>query len=323
MPNHHKGGSVEGRPDAIKQEIRNLITYWATEDREHQDMDRVSLAENLVHEIIHRGEIAPTVKTLMAYISTVRNLAKDDVDYPWSMSTLRDSKFALPIESIPYVVEVQHKQRSIEPVVEVSIRQAQWIGRLCKVVTNIEALAQISCYYALYERVTQKAGTSFDTSGPDSFLPHKEKVIGAFQNLLQAANFEAVKIAFDDAAGTKTSDDKQIIIKTVYLTRSNAAAVLTAEFEDDAGHKIGERDVIVKNLGTRVTVLAELTRLGLIKPQKTYPDGYINLRKSVAIEKPEAELLKLEDSLKTIVNEQTQNKDWKFNNHRFIAESVF
>jgi hypothetical protein len=312
MPNHHKGGSVDGRPASIKPEIRNLITNWATEDEQHKSMDRELLADELIDEIEKRGEIAPTVKTLKAMISTARNQGKEEADYPWSMSTLREAEFSLPLEAIPYVVKIQQKQKSIFPLGDVTIRQAQWIARLCKVVKDPESLSVISWYYALYERISNKAKTPFDTTKPDSVLPDKEKVIAAFQDLLEATDFKAYKLSFDDMATTKLVG-VAVIIKTIYLQSGNVFAVVSATFENENGQEIGKRFVIVKDFGVGNKVLPQLIQLGLLKKQKNFEDGYINLKKPVAIQIPQEEWIKIQNGIKSLVKRAKQEKEGKIN----------
>ena len=187
-------GSVNGRPKVLKPEIRNLIITWATET--HRLMDREALAEALIDEIERLGEDPPTIKTLIAMISTARSSEKERIDEPWSMSVLRDQGFSLAPDVIPYVVQVQQRQKNIPPLSEVSIRQAQWIARLCKIIPNIDDLAIISWYYTLYDRVSRKANTPFDTTKPDSVLPDKDKVIEAFSRLIRGSIIQSAKTHF-------------------------------------------------------------------------------------------------------------------------------
>jgi hypothetical protein len=293
-------GSVDGRPKALKPEIRNLITNWATEDVRYRDLDRELLADKLIDEIEGRGEIAPTVSTLKAYISTDRNQTRAAVDYPWSMSILRDTRFSLQSEVIPYVVEIQQKQKNIVPLGDVSIRQAQWISRLCKVVKDIDALSIISWYYALYERVTEKAGTQFDTTKPDNALPDKDKVVEAFQDLLQAASFKVSKPVFDDMATTKLSENKMMEIDTIWLESDSVIAVDKIPCKDNQGRKF-HNHLRIKNLGLQSKILPDLVKNGIIKKQKNYHSNvYLKLRKPIMIEIRPDELSKIDNFLKPL-----------------------
>jgi len=293
-------GRIPGSPKAIPDEIENLIINWATEDNIHKLQDRESLAWDLQEAIQKRGQKVPTLDTLKAKISTARNQQKEPSDYPWSMSTLRDPKFSLPPDVIPYVVKVQQKQKSMVPFADVSIRQSQWIARLCKVVPNIDNLAIISWYYTLYERVTNKAGTPFDTTKPDSVLPNKDKVIEAFQDLLEAASFKILKPIFDDMAVTKLSENRAKEIDTIWLDSDNVIAVEKIPCKDTAGHKFYNH-IMLKNLGLQSIMIPQLVNNGIIKKQKSYPSNiYITLRKPVMIEISPDELSQINNFLKSL-----------------------
>jgi hypothetical protein len=291
MPKHHEGGSVEGRSRAFPTAIRNLIVNWATEDKEHCNLDRNRLAIELIEEIKKRGEIPPTEDTLIAMISTARSHSIEKVDHPWSMSTLREGEFPLLPDVVPFVVKVQQRQKDLPPLGVMTIRQAQWISRLCKVMSNIDDLAIISWHYALYERVAIKAKTTFDTTKPDSVLPDRDKVVESFHGLLDAADFKAIKPVFESMTGQTLSENEVVFIDTIWLGPEGVAAVTKVACRDNEGHKFYNH-IILKYLGAQSKVLPQLINLGAIK-KKNYPTNvYVNLKKTVAIEMPREQLSK-------------------------------
>lgn len=156
--------------------IKDLITLRALQDA---GKDRNTLAEELLIEIKSKfpKEIPPVIETIVKKVSEARNPEKDPLGDQWHLGAM--SKHPVPSETIPFILKIQKNT-------QISIRQAIWISRLCKIITNLELLEDISFQYAFHERVSEISGTHFDTSDYDSLLldsKSQKKLLGQFRNL--------------------------------------------------------------------------------------------------------------------------------------------
>jgi hypothetical protein len=80
---------------------------------------------------------------------------------PWSLGSI--TKYPVPIDAIPILLKINKEE-------ELNIRQAQWIARLFKVITNPGKLLQAAFWFAVYEESWEMAGNiePCDTSMFDS-----------------------------------------------------------------------------------------------------------------------------------------------------------
>jgi hypothetical protein len=292
MPKHNKGGSRNGRPRALSEETEKLINSWSTEV--YPDMDREVLANKLIIEIEKQGAKAPTVSTLIAYISTYRNLPLKPQDYPWATSTLKDNP--IPAETLPYVLKVN--QYSGQKALKFSIRQAMWVSRLCHVIRELEDLYEISLAYAVYEKICDSASVPFDTSEPDKELPDPVKVMQAFEKLLQTpSRFKTTRIAFEHMTG--------LGLQGVILLTNTICSIGGRVHPVVSGDQVGlptDSPVLLKSLGSIDDILPKLKPD--IKSVQRFPsgnegEGYYFLKgKPLAVEVSEAELLEIQEKYK-------------------------
>ena len=112
----------------------------------------------------------------------------------WNMATL--DEHPLPSEAIPMILEIQARDTHFG---KFSIRQAIWISRIFRVISDLELLDDISWYYTLHEKICQLSGTPFDTSKYDNLLNDPKQLIKAFEaeSPQTKDNFQAHKTAFE------------------------------------------------------------------------------------------------------------------------------
>ncbi len=119
------------------------------------------------------------------YLTEVNSrLNNHEFDQPWHLALMRNPKYAIHPEAIPYVISVRRLQQLKRLPDEVTIRQAWWIANLYAVVTEVEDLYYNSMFYAMYENICDIAHVPFDTANPDIMLPDSEKVKETFVELL-------------------------------------------------------------------------------------------------------------------------------------------
>lgn len=166
--------------------IKDLITLRALQDT---GKDRNTLAEQLLVEIKSKfpKEIPPVIETIIKKISEARNPEKDPLGEQWHLGAM--SKYPISSETIPFILKIRKDT-------QISIRQAIWISRLCKVITNLEILEEISFQYALHERVSEISGTHFDTTDYDSLLldsKSQKELLKQFKNLENNLDWSMLK----------------------------------------------------------------------------------------------------------------------------------
>jgi hypothetical protein len=162
----------------ISPRVKKIIYEAALDDSKK---DRRLLAVEL-QEKLNKLDIRaiPAEETLQKMISWARNNSNDPQDEPWCLASL--SKYPLPLEAIPIILQVQHNvqsHRSPESVAEpkagqpvtgpFTIREAQWVARL-KFIEDIETLEHWAHAYAIGERVSDIIGRNFDSSEMDKAI---------------------------------------------------------------------------------------------------------------------------------------------------------
>ena len=177
----------------ITPEGEEYILSRALEDPGPQ---RTELAEKLQAQFRRRGWQVPKIETLEGKISKYRNHAEDDPqDKLWSMATLVD--YPLPPETIPIVLAVWHNVQNhrSQEIVEnpkagtpftgpFTIREAQWVARLC-FIKEVVTLEHWASAYAFAERVSAILRRKFDSSNMDKAIleeigmPYMERLKGA------------------------------------------------------------------------------------------------------------------------------------------------
>lgn len=140
------------------------------------------------------GSLPMTERTIRNHISELRPPNPTELDEPWSLGAL--VKYPIPPEALPAVMEIYHDRlkyaESWEPdkpseLGEIllrkflgkpsvlTIRQALWIGRLCRIpfpnkpMENKSVLWDSACLYAMLERRAQTTGM-FNTREYDKLM---------------------------------------------------------------------------------------------------------------------------------------------------------
>jgi hypothetical protein len=166
--------------------IRELITRIYLDDRQirpteaHKLLLQKMKAEGL-HEIF--GPSFPSISTVSKELKSLRE--KDEarsstskgLDEPWTIASVGPlSEYPIPAEAMPTVMAIYRKapivSRQLTPEGEVvyrmleggrqlTIRQAQWIARLYKVIDDPDLLWDWAWSYAMQEWVAEVTGKPF------------------------------------------------------------------------------------------------------------------------------------------------------------------
>lgn len=159
--------------------IQALTEHLIEKERElHQDDPY-----EFIHKRVEDEQLSPSA--IRKYLTEVNSrLNNHEFDQPWHLALMRNPKYAIHPEAIPYVISVRRFQRLKRLPDEVTIRQAWWIANLYAVVTEVEDLYYNSMFYAMHENICNIAHVPFDTANPDIMLPDSEKVKETFVELL-------------------------------------------------------------------------------------------------------------------------------------------
>lgn len=159
--------------------IKALAEHLIGKERELYQGDPYEFIKMRVED----EQLSPSA--ILKYLTEVNSrLNNHEFDQPWHLALMRNPKYAIHPEAIPYVISVRRFQQLKRLPNEVTIRQAWWIGNLYAVVTEVENLYYNSMFYASYENICDLAQIPFDTTNPDIKLPDSEKVKDAFIELL-------------------------------------------------------------------------------------------------------------------------------------------
>jgi hypothetical protein len=159
-----KTNKKRGRP-GIKPSIKSLICEYALTKRQ---IPRNALAVELIELIKDKmGEAPPAEETIIKLITEARSHPKSELDLPWSLGWL--SKYEIPPEALPTVLLITGK-RIKESNMHLTIREALWIGRLYKIVDNVDFLELFSVAYNVRECIDFILDRKPDTEDIDVHL---------------------------------------------------------------------------------------------------------------------------------------------------------
>lgn len=129
-------------------------------------MPRTNLAEKILKEVEWLGKL-PEVEVIERKISKARAIGLLPLDKPWNISTLLNNE--IPPQSLPVVLElfIEHLRKD---AVHLTIREAQWIGRLAFVLKDKEMLWQHALECAWSEQVLEATGLEYTEIGADALL---------------------------------------------------------------------------------------------------------------------------------------------------------
>lgn len=137
---------------SIPRDVEILIF---TEARRKPDEPRKITAATLRQLIRDMGYAAPSRLTLEKMISRARNVS-DPEDVPWGVLNTKDD---IPPEILPTVLEVWMNVLSEEHQPPLTVRQAKWVARLCRLApisgTSIRELLRYARIYAGHEQAME------------------------------------------------------------------------------------------------------------------------------------------------------------------------
>ncbi|MFC2038372.1 hypothetical protein ACFLUG_01180 [Chloroflexota bacterium] len=127
----------------------------------------------------------PKLRAVQKIIAEIQEEKKraTGIDNDWHMGTLKLNP--LPSEVIPVILEVVNHIESTDKVRPalwgpVTVRQAIWISRLYKVISDIKLLHSTSWAYSLFERAAELSKTNFNSTELDRMLGEPEKIMDVF-----------------------------------------------------------------------------------------------------------------------------------------------
>lgn len=141
-------------------EIHDKHPDWRAKEVRHE-------LWSMLHQVNH--QMAPEWPGLSVVQVELRKIRQRkasgqpfDIDKFWSVGRLAD--YNIPYETIPKVLEIQELRHNYEPL---TIREAQWIGRLHAITKDVITLAIWATLYAERERICEQAGVEKNTSDID------------------------------------------------------------------------------------------------------------------------------------------------------------
>lgn len=153
------------RGPKISPQIKRYIVVEALKDKH---IPRKILAEELKEKIDNSGMgRSPSPETLEKLISKARNHELHSEDKPWTL--VRSSE--ITADAIPVVLRLWKQQLNLfGPQLPFTIRQAKWITRLYKVITDDLLLITWSNLYAIQESASDLLGVDLDSEVFDAAL---------------------------------------------------------------------------------------------------------------------------------------------------------
>lgn len=163
----------------IKRAIRNEIASRCLENPTLK-------AKEIQAEMARKyGDAAPGLSAVQKELARIHKdpgRLNKELDQPWSVGSL--SKYPIPAESIPTVIELQVMRNNSGTVVGrsfLTIRQAQWVARLAPLLNSIASeifaensaswlLLRIAALYARLEQIAELNQETLDTVPLDSHL---------------------------------------------------------------------------------------------------------------------------------------------------------
>ena len=162
-----KNGKKRGRPLILKPHIEELIARHVRDDQNKPPGERTPrkvLAYEIREEITHKWkEQPPELSTLEKRISYYRSIPKVPFDELWSLGSL--ARHPIPPDAMPIVMSIYKKTLAGND--ELTIRQAQWIARLYKILDHPELVWDWAWAYAMDEWLSEITNNPFDTTNLD------------------------------------------------------------------------------------------------------------------------------------------------------------
>jgi len=156
-----------GRPLILKPHIEKIISSRVSADQAKPPAERTPrkvLAYEIQREIIQQGEEKPPeLSTLEKRISFHRSVPKNPFDELWSLGSL--AQHPISPDAMPIVMSIYKK--TLAGHGELTIREAQWIARLYKIIDDAELLWDWAWAYAMDEWLSEITNRPFDTTELD------------------------------------------------------------------------------------------------------------------------------------------------------------
>jgi len=144
----------------MKPSVKKLIHDKA---RQNKETLRLALATELRNLITEMNEVPPTEETMIREISWARNHPENPFDELWSFGSLVE--YPIPSEAMPVVMSSYKKALAEKD--ELTVREAQWIARLHKIVDPPDLVLDWAYEYAMSEWLSEITNKPFDTTELD------------------------------------------------------------------------------------------------------------------------------------------------------------
>jgi len=133
-------------------------------------IQRTKLAEDLQAEFEGKYDV-PQIETLERKISEYRRSPPEFSDKPWSLVALSEVKNGIPPEALPVIMRIWVMR--LERGSDLSVIEAVWIGRLYKLLLNLDDLDTAAHQYAVLQKTKEQMGSYPDN--PDDILGWRVK----------------------------------------------------------------------------------------------------------------------------------------------------
>jgi len=214
--------------------IRELITRIYLDDRQIRPTEAHKLlllkmkAEGL-HEIF--GPSFPSISTVSKELKSLRERDEarspksQGLDKPWTIGSL--SGDPIPPDAMPIVLSFYRKTLAGQG--ELTVREAQWIGRLYKIIDDAELIWAWAWEYALSEWVSEITHNLFDTTDLDLELVRNPQY--AIESLRSLQRWGAV---WDIAEKYSANLDEAVDLMGLHLTKLDWETLSNEEIEEIA-----------------------------------------------------------------------------------------
>ncbi len=146
------------RGPVITPRVRALI---AKVHYEHADWSAKEVQAEVVNLIsktyIHKKLDWPGISAVQKVLQSLRE-SPNPKDNPWNLLTL--SQYELPADALPSVLQVW-VHTSLNSSRPLTIREANWVARFYRGITNIDQLTKMARSYSFWEYIGERYGSRF------------------------------------------------------------------------------------------------------------------------------------------------------------------
>jgi hypothetical protein len=233
-----KDAKQRGRPKILTPYVERFIATRVAADQRKPPKERTPrkiLADEIQRELIEKRANPPAIGTLEKRISFYSS-PKQPFDELWSLASL--AEHPLPAEAMPVVLAAYRKTlATLGGSDELTVREAEWIARLYKVIDDPDLVRDWAWLYALAEWSAKVTGQPFITEEFDvELLTNPQYARDEHRNFEREIAIWEIAEKYD-ADAMKLKDLNLPIAEIEEVARSGK---YKREAQDEKGHE--ERD---------------------------------------------------------------------------------